>query len=228
MSYGIVYKATNVLNGKGYVGQTTRNFQSYIKEHFNKARRHEYKTRYFYRAIRKYGQDAFKWEILCECYSAADLSIKEQEFIQQFNTCGAGGYNMNEGGEQYRYERTYDKGDRFCSKGFEGKTHTTENKQFFSNNMKEKWNDPTWRRNQSSIKKRRRVDAAAMEIIDPSGNVTVLTEGLEQFCIRHNLPFTTIRRWVNRGKIYFTRKPKKQSSLNAIGWEIKSTANYYA
>ena len=63
---GFIYKVTCTVTNKVYIGQTQRDVELRWKEH----RRHCYEksfTNYhckFYRAIRKYGLDSFKWEIL--------------------------------------------------------------------------------------------------------------------------------------------------------------------
>lgn len=52
MMYGIIYKATNLIDGKIYIGQTTRTLEKRRKEH-EKPSKHNY---LFQRAIRKYGK----------------------------------------------------------------------------------------------------------------------------------------------------------------------------
>lgn len=223
----IIYKATNIKNGKVYIGQTTRDFESYIKEHISKALRAESSTRYFHRAIRKHGPSSFIWEIIHKCETTDELNEAEERYISEYKSWGRGGYNMNPGGENYNYERNYDT-NSCASRGFAGKKHTDQNKQLYSSVMKAKWRDPEWRKAQMEKTKRRRSDASAMKLIDPNGNTHELDIGLEKFCILHNLPYTTMRRWVNKGKIQFARKTKNPQTLNAIGWEVISEANYYA
>lgn len=80
MIYGIVYVATNKLNGKQYVGQTTHNNPlSYWRNHISSAKRGDKK--YLYRAIAKYGSDAFTFEVIFEARDRAELDAKEDEVI---------------------------------------------------------------------------------------------------------------------------------------------------
>ena len=59
----VVYKITNKINGKIYIGQTTRTFEQRWKEHCNDAM--NFKDIYlFHNAIRKYGKENFECEIL--------------------------------------------------------------------------------------------------------------------------------------------------------------------
>ena len=104
---GVIYKATNLVNRKVYIGQTTSNFNSYVRNHINLALKNKDKdSRYFYCAIRKYGQENFKWEIIAECFSPEELNSAEIGAIfinRAFGEDGIHfddkfGYNMTAGG----------------------------------------------------------------------------------------------------------------------------------
>jgi len=77
---GIVYKATNLINGKVYIGQTTQDFEAYKKSHINHALKGD-SNRKFYQAIRKYGVSNFKWDIIAECSSKNELNKAEEGAI---------------------------------------------------------------------------------------------------------------------------------------------------
>ena len=70
----IVYKATNIINNKCYIGQTTDTLDNRIKRHLIKSKK---TNNYFHNAIRKHGIDNFKWEILYECDSKEILNLME-------------------------------------------------------------------------------------------------------------------------------------------------------
>lgn len=57
---GIIYKATNIVNGKCYIGQTIRKLQLRINSHFCLTDKNDGIT--FHNAIKKYGKESFKWE----------------------------------------------------------------------------------------------------------------------------------------------------------------------
>ena len=71
--YGIIYKTINLINGKIYVGQTTRN---------NRPKYYGSGT-YLINAINKYGKDNFKRETLEECNSQIELNTREIYWISK-------------------------------------------------------------------------------------------------------------------------------------------------
>ena len=58
----VVYLVTNVRNGKQYVGVTKKGLEKRKREHLWAAPRFQHKMP-FHAAIRKYGSDAFIWEL---------------------------------------------------------------------------------------------------------------------------------------------------------------------
>ncbi len=73
--YGIIYKITNTINGKCYVGQTTRSLNVRWNEHLYRARVGA--SQPFYNAIRKYGEQGFIKSILEECGGLDELNRLE-------------------------------------------------------------------------------------------------------------------------------------------------------
>lgn len=93
----IIYKATNKINGKAYVGQTVKNLKRRRQEHINVALKKDDNS-YFHRAIRKYGFGVFGWEILVEGAGSPEiLNGLEKHFIRLYNTFEKG-YNLTLGG----------------------------------------------------------------------------------------------------------------------------------
>ena len=94
MVQGKIYVITNKLNGKQYVGQTSRNLDDRFYEHCYDKR----STSHIHRAIQKYGVSNFSLEEL-ETVDITELDKREQYWIQQLNTY-KDGYNKNIGGNQ--------------------------------------------------------------------------------------------------------------------------------
>jgi group I intron endonuclease len=96
--YGIIYKATNVIDGKSYVGYTTTTRRKY--QHYYAAKSQDDVNNYFYNAIRLHGYDNFKWEVLKECDNQLMLNLMETFMIMVHHTHWTeGGYNMTWGGD---------------------------------------------------------------------------------------------------------------------------------
>ena len=100
-----IYKITNLVNGKVYIGQST-NMERRWKDHkrmFNYKDDGSLKYNYpLYCAFRKYGEENFKFEIIEEC-SEEELNEKEILYIKQYNSYvrweNSKGYNQTIGGE---------------------------------------------------------------------------------------------------------------------------------
>lgn len=84
--------ARNKINGKSYIGQTTKGLNKRKSQHLYCAH-NGYDELLFYRAIRKYGEDNFSWEILEYCYSPNELEEMEYHYIKQYNSI-KNGYNL--------------------------------------------------------------------------------------------------------------------------------------
>lgn len=91
---GFIYKITNNINQKSYIGKTERTIEVRYKEHL---RHKDYIDLPLYRAMRKYGTENFSVEKLEECNNA-DLDNREIYWINFYKTY-SDGYNCTGGGE---------------------------------------------------------------------------------------------------------------------------------
>ena len=96
-----IYKITNKINNHSYIGLSTHleDRWEYHKTPYNWKREN---NKVLYKAIKKYGIDNFKFEILEEC-SVEELGGKEKYYIKKYNTY-YNGYNMTAGGEDNQGE----------------------------------------------------------------------------------------------------------------------------
>lgn len=86
-----IYKITNKLNGKSYIGQTKRPIEQRWRRHVNDAMNNILNT-HFARAIRKYGEKCFSVEEVCSADSQDELNQLEHYYIHKYN-CLECGYN---------------------------------------------------------------------------------------------------------------------------------------
>ena len=99
----LIYKITNNINGKCYIGQTIKAPQERWKEH----QRHAYGThindqnKALYRAIRKYGLENFSFEVIQDnIQDYQELDEAEIYWINYYDSF-VNGYNANFGGQRY-------------------------------------------------------------------------------------------------------------------------------
>ena len=91
----IIYKITNRINGKIYIGQT----RSTIKKRFSQHCETRNKTAIGL-AIKKYGSDNFEYAILYDnIETLKELNKKEIECIKLYNSISPNGYNIESGGK---------------------------------------------------------------------------------------------------------------------------------
>lgn len=91
----VIYRITNLINNKVYIGQTQRPFEQRILEHKQCADRGD--GYYIHCAIRKYGWENFKAEIIVETTNVDTLNELEQYYIKKYNS-DVVGYNLAPGG----------------------------------------------------------------------------------------------------------------------------------
>lgn len=120
-----IYKITNKVNGKIYIGQSVNILDrwNHHKSCCNNEKCHEYNSP-FYRALRKYGVDNFNFDIIEEC-PVEELDDKEIIYIQKYNSFihigDSNGYNNTIGGNQ---------GSRFRVKTDEEKLKISANRDY--------------------------------------------------------------------------------------------------
>jgi hypothetical protein len=92
---GIIYKVTNKVNGKHYVGVSTKSLEERKKDHIKNSKKG--KTYAFQNAIGTYGADAFNWEQIDTANSTDELAQKEKDYILKYDAKD-NGYNSIGGG----------------------------------------------------------------------------------------------------------------------------------
>ena len=84
----IIYKTTNLVNQKYYIGKDQKNNPEYLGSGLA-----------LNRAIKKYGRENFIKEILEECADPTSLANCERHWIAKLNACkDPMSYNVHEGG----------------------------------------------------------------------------------------------------------------------------------
>lgn len=137
----IIYKITNNINGKVYVGQTVRTLEERRAEHKRHAKIVVGK------AIRKYGIENFTFVVVEEASSIEELNELEIKWIAHYNCIIPNGYNQCYGGEntvgfnhrnESKKKMSEKKTQQYQGDGnpFFGKTHSDEQKAKWSKERK--------------------------------------------------------------------------------------------
>ena len=86
-----IYKVTNKINGKVYIGQSVDIGRRW-REHMTAK-----DDIYFHKAIQKYGVEIFEWEVIEQC-KKKDLDEREIYWIEYYDSFNKG-YNCTKGGD---------------------------------------------------------------------------------------------------------------------------------
>lgn len=91
----LVYKITNKVNRKIYIGSTSKSLVERFKQHVNDAKNIDYPL---YLDIREYGQDSFEIQMIEECVNRSEMLSREIFWIKclKSNTIN-GNYNIKYG-----------------------------------------------------------------------------------------------------------------------------------
>ena len=94
-----IYKITNDINGKIYIGKTEQTIEIRFKEHCKDSKRETEEKRPLYQAMNKYGVEHFHIELVEETDNPEEREIYWIEYFGSFKY----GYNATLGGDGKRY-----------------------------------------------------------------------------------------------------------------------------
>jgi len=140
-----IYKATNIINKKTYIGFDS-NWPSRKNKHKNYYLK---KITKFYSAIKKYGWDSFEWTVLYQSKDK-DHTLNEMEnfFIVEYNSINSG-YNIIPGGSKRKNCKQSEETKNKISKKLKGRIFTEEHRK----NMRGKIRTEEHRKNLSLSQK---------------------------------------------------------------------------
>ena len=93
---GYIYKITNDINDKVYIGKTEFNIEKRFQEHCRDALKDRNEKRPLYNAMNKYGIEHFKIEEIEQCN---DIENREKYWIEYYDSYN-NGYNATLGGDE--------------------------------------------------------------------------------------------------------------------------------
>lgn len=143
----VIYKFTNTLNNKIYIGQTSTSLRKRVINHLTKSRKWTKSRKgYFQHALFKYGIENFNIDVLERCETKELLNEREKYWISYYNSNNKlFGYNLTPGGEG-------NSDPEFCKRNIErliqvntGSHKSEDTKKLLSNIHKELWNNQDFR-----------------------------------------------------------------------------------
>lgn len=167
--YGYIYRATNMVNGKVYEGQTVASrwtegqnpiegrWKEEVGEAYRKQARGE-NLRYIENAIIKYGPDNFELTQQDIAYSREELDEKETKYIHEYDSTNPDkGYNLKEGGLGGRLS---DQAKENVSKAISDKYQNDP--EYYEKQLSERQeravNNPEWHQKMTEINRERAKD----------------------------------------------------------------------
>jgi group I intron endonuclease len=152
----IIYKIENNINGKIYIGLTTKDLSKRIAGHIaeNKS--------YIQKALNKYGLQSFTVSVIDSAESREILCEKEKYWIQHYGCKAPNGYNLTDGGDGLinpseivrnriaEAVRKLGKNPKFT---FEGRKHSEKSKRKTSKSCKKTLESPGVRKKMSDAGK---------------------------------------------------------------------------
>lgn len=201
----IIYKATNTVNNKIYVGCATRNLKRRISGHHQSAFTKNSKF-VFHKALRKYGKEGFVWEIIHTCSSIEEMYDLETKLITEtysYNYNTTFGHDNTTLGLRMTDEQKEAQSKRVTGNGnpMYGKNHSDETKQKISEINKGRLlgdKNPSKRpeiREKISKTKMGELNPNAIKwvLTDPDGNVTIFTGGIKRILKSHGLTYSRMK-----------------------------------
>lgn len=197
----VVYKLTNRINGKSYIGVTSRNLNDRWFEHLKRARDGNRPGNRLYAALAEFGPQAFDREVLDRSSSKEEAEKLEAHYIVKFGTY-ENGYNSNLGGAGFLEFPEHIK--RKISAAQKGKIISPESRAKMS---AAKLGDPRCAAKLGAYTQKGAGSPLAKSYLlqFPDGTQHVVT-GLNDFCKRNNLHYAHLRGSRGKSKGYVLLK----------------------
>jgi group I intron endonuclease len=220
----VIYKATNNINGKSYIGSTVHKLSRRISGHKSRAKLGS--NLVFHRAIRKYSIKNFEWKILSKASSVSEMLKMESIYIKEHKTL-KNGYNSTPGYDNttlgYKFtdkqkskmkklnkgENNPNYGNKWSDKQKEEQSiRQKESHKHLKGDNNPAKRDGVRRKISENLKGSRNGMSKLWEIIKPNGDIIILHGGLKRFLKENDLTYSKICNMI------------KKKTTEYKGWKI--------
>ena len=196
---GEIYKITNTVTNKCYIGQTRShrlNHEKYrpfgiigrFRDHISEAHSNK-KTQSWYlnASILKYGSECFTCELITKC-SVNELDLLESKFISEYNSKYPNGYNLTDGGKVFSTVKETDEEKPNPEIHPKNTKRSDETKQLISERLKDCLKDQDHRKKMMKLVQKQHSDQKFARF----KNVTVDDSKIENYLsVIHNTKTNT-------------------------------------
>lgn len=184
----LIYKCTNTLNGKSYIGTTSQSLNRRLYRHRWDANRGSMAP--FHAALRKYKWNIWHTDIIYMSYDELDIAEKEELFIVEYDTFD-NGYNGNKTGKSSSNSLPLI-GDR-------NHMYRIGNKHPLYNKSRSDVTKQRIKENHRDVSGASNSRAKRFILTDPQGSEYIVDGNLQQFCDKYMLCRASIVK-VSQGK----------------------------
>ena len=199
----VIYKITNTLNQKFYIGFTSqKNPKCRFNQHLSTARSKKKNNQPIIKAIRKYGEENFSFEIILEGEEIFLLNVEEPRLIKELNP----EYNATFGGEgTLGYKHTKEIKMK-CALSMLGKKESEEHKKWRSRKVKDGWKNQT---------KEKKIQISNKKLESNSQKIQIEVEGIKFKSIneaarwavdKYSIGRNTAIRYIKEGRSFSNKK----------------------
>jgi group I intron endonuclease len=198
-----IYKITNNINQKFYIGFTGQKIpMRRFNQHLSSARSERKNNQPIIRAIRKYGEENFSFEILLEGEEKFLLNVEEPRLIKELKP----EYNSTLGGEGILGYKHTEETKIKCGLSTLGRKESEEHKRWRSQKIKEGW------KNQNVNKK---IEVSNSKLNSNSQRIEIEIEGIKFKSIndaarwamdKYGIGRNTAIRYIKEGRSFSNKK----------------------
>lgn len=198
-----IYKITNNLNQKFYIGFTSqKNPKWRFNQHLSTARSKKKNNQPIIRAIRKYGEENFSFEIILEGNEKFLLDVEEPRLIKELKP----EYNATFGGEGILGYKHTEETKIKCGLTRFGKTESEEHKKWRTKKIKEGWKNVSLDKKIDYAKNHLEKNTQRIEIEIEGIKFRSMNEAARWAVDKYGIGRNTALRYLKEGRLFSNKK----------------------